>query len=239
MIKTRKFVTFSAALALCSLALFSSAAIGQTGPKYAVNINTNDGTNSIKGTSGFVLFAYNPGSVSGYLPAKADTTAFTIHNGSFNPTDSAIQSNGAVTGDLGSTLSILNSDPGGFNGWLQPLKFDNSLSFDVAFSGLAFDPAQTSTFGSLYTVSLYDSRGNSLLTSEPNGDIVQIDVAPNAVVTTSTFPVSSDIGSPTEASISSVDLSVVPEPSTNAAMLAGMILLVGMVGAGRLAKRKA
>ena len=110
-------------------------------------------TSAIAGQTGSLDFQFNPADLS--APSATATLSSFTSNGTLLPTVSAT---GAVTGNLGSTLVLGNSQF--FNDWLQDFRFGSSLSFKL---NIDVPVPNTSGAGTAFSLSLYDSAFNSLL----------------------------------------------------------------------------
>jgi hypothetical protein len=233
----RGLVVLLAGLAgTATLALGAGRAAAQTGPDYNISINTTD----INAQDDYFQLAFDPANLTGFLNAAATITNFQF-DGSL--TGASILT-GDVTGALPGPLTITNDDPGGVNSLLQEATFGNTLSFDVAFSGAAFDPTQISTAASDFSVQFFDPNGAPLLvdTTDPNnpgGVVADINIAPNVVVTPTTYPEASGVAS--VATITPLAPSggggspTVPEPSSGLLVAAGLglALIAGACGRRR------
>ena len=218
-----------------ALALAIGARAGTpTGPAYHVTVNTQ----ALSGTAGYFFLTFNKGNVLDSLDADVAITNFVLNGGTLG----AATTDGAVTGDLGAgTLDIANTSAP--NDLIQGLTLGQDFSFDAALSGPAFDPTQTSTFGSTFTVGLLDSNGNPTQTTDPDGVVLNVDVNPDAGIGGPTYPnvvlqpVPISAAGPNSATSavlipqSPPGSPVVPEPGSVGLLIAGGLL--GLVGSRR------
>lgn len=143
---------------LCSASVFASEVI-------SVSINTS----SIIGTSGTLDLQFNP--VNTPQAATAVVQSFL--------TDGTLSGSPTLTGDVtGALPGSLTFDNGtAFNDYFQNFTFGNSITFGVLFSGPAIDsPDGNGLNSSLFSASLADSLGNTLLTTDPTGALVTIGI---------------------------------------------------------------
>jgi len=163
-------------------------------------------TTAIQGVSGSFDLEYNPGGV-GTLAATATITNFlTDGTGlSLNTTD------GDVSGSLlPGPLTINNTFA--LNDFLENITFGTNIDFTVTLSGPGVSSPDSTLPGSSFGFTLYDSSFNSLLTIDPAGTVVTINLNPDGSTTVSTFPSDESGGAP--AGDASQQLVVVPEPSS-------------------------
>jgi hypothetical protein len=179
-------------------------------------------TSSLSDQSGFLDFQFNPGD-STALTATAMVTNFSYIGGSLAP--SAILT-GDATGSLPGTLTLDNGTS--FNVVFQGFTFGSGVSFTVTLSGLAISNP-SGTVGSDFAFSLYAADGATpLLTTDPNGSLVTIELNADGTTSALTFPQSPTNSTPAG---SVVALNMVPEPST-------IILLVCSLPGGFLLLRR-
>ena len=190
-------------------ALLTSAPAAGTAVGYFVTVNTT----AISGTNGFIDFSFAPGSDS--QSAFVTISGFST-DGTLNPSP---QLSGGATGALPGIVTIDNSTQ--FNDYFQSFDFQSDIAFTVLFDGPAVTaPNGTSTSGSTFTFSMFDSSGtNPLLTDDPNGSAFTVDLNLDGSLTPQTF-------SPPVVQ----DQSTIPEPPP--------FLLVGSASAVWLALRR-
>jgi hypothetical protein len=122
---------------------------------------------------------------------------------------------GDATGSLPGTLILDNGTA--YNDAFQGFTFGNSFKFLLTLSGQAIDNPG-GTFGSSFALSLYDATGTTpLLTTDPNGSVLTVNLNASGSTSVETFPQSSTNSMPV-----AVATSAVPEPSS-------LILLVSMI----------
>ena len=173
-------------------------------------------TSSISGTAGDgIAFQFNPG-ISPPNPGLQDALA-TINNFAMSGGSIAFSANvGGASGDVTlNSLTIANSSLDNESDYV--VTFGTSLSFDITLSGDAINnPNPSATFGTRFSLDLFDSIGNPLLTNDPNGSVLNVDIAAGTGMTTVTmFP--GPQGQPPAASATPVTPptpSGVPEPSS-------------------------
>lgn len=196
-------------LALALLAL--SAAPLPAARIFQVKVNTP----TLVGDPGYVDFQFN----SGGADADAGSATITLFSGATPGTDFPI---GDVTGSLPGTVTINNTP--GLNDLFQAVTFGSEILFRVTIDGPvlnSFDPLSTS--GSTFTFSMFaDDQVTPLLTNDPAGFALTIDVGPLGALTVNDL---SQRGV--------IELAEVPEPSTAALLLTGAALI-----AARLRRRR-
>jgi len=184
---------------------------------YHVDVNTTAISNQ---PGGYLDFQLNP-SDSTALSATAAVTNFRATGGTLAPT---ISLEGGATGLLPGKLTLGNSTA--FNDAFQGFTFGSRFSFDLTLSGLALDqPGGTS--GSSFALSLYQSDGNTpLLTTDPNGSVLTINLNADGVPSVQTFAQSPTDNTPVATASLVGNL---PEPSSLlllAAALPGWLIAV-------------
>lgn len=178
------------------------------GVTYDVSVNTS----SISGTSGALDFQFDPG------PFGSQAATLAITGFSSDGTLGTAFSTGDVAGTLPGELDFDNLMS--FNDYFTDFTYGSTISFDVTLSGPAItSPDGVSQSGSSFFFSMYDDNGNPLLTSDPFGTAVELDI--NLDGSTSAT-VSSDESSAV------MPTSNVPEPGASLLLTCGLILLVGL-----------
>jgi hypothetical protein len=170
---------------------------------YQVNVDTS----SLNGTSGYLDYQFNPGG-NGAAPGSVTITNFSPV-GNLNPNDPNNSVSGDVTGSLTGVPSplTLNNDTA-YNDYFESFTYGNSINFDVTLSGPAV--GSSGAVGSSFAFSLYDSTGTiPLLTTDPNGSVLTINVNTDGSTSVETFPQSGTNGTPAGSAVSTT-----PEPSS-------------------------
>ena len=160
-------------------------------------------TSTLNGLSGWLDFQFNPADASAPV-ATASLAAF-----SSNGVLAAATPTGDVTGNLGSTLVLGNTQY--FNDWLQGFTFGSTLSFSVSIN---VPVPNASASGTAFSLSFYDSSYNSLLADPAWGAALVINANDNATidVLAQSAPVS-------------LSTSPVPEPQNALLFLSGLGLI--------------
>jgi hypothetical protein len=182
--------------------LLAFLAVGKPALAGSVSYNVSVDTSTLSGQSGFVDFQFNPG--PGALAATAALSVFA--------TDGSLQGSpqltGAVAGTLPGPVTLTNSTQ--FNDYFEGITFGTTITYDLTLSGDGVGGSAPS--GSALGMSLFDSTGtNPLLTTDPNGTVVTVNVNPDGSTSPETFPQSPNDSTPA-ATVSLV--TSVPEPST-------------------------
>jgi len=209
--------TIVAAIAVTTLLAFvpNPARAGST--SYLVSVNTA----SLSGQNGYLDFQFNPGG-TGASAASATVSAFTT-DGSLQPGAPLNGVSGDVSGALPGALVLRNTT--GFNDYFDGFTYGNAINFSLTLSGPAV--GTSGSVGSAFAFSLYDATGsNPLLTTDPNGSVLTVNVNPDGSTSVETFPQSPTNNSPVASA------SAVPEPSSLMLFLstvpAGLALWVRM-----------
>ncbi len=160
-------------------------------------------TSTLNGLSGALDFQFIAADASAPA-ATATVTAFSSNGalGAATPT-------GDVSGNLGSTMVLGNSQF--FNDWLQGFTFGTALSFSV---NIDVPTPNASGSGTAFSLSLYDGSYNSLLADPVWGAALVINANDNATmnVLAQSVPVS-------------LSTSPVPEPQNALLLLSGLGLI--------------
>lgn len=168
---------------------------------YQITVNTS----SLNGEGGNLDFQFNPGNSS----AEAATAVIT----NFQALGGTLALSNVLTGDASGLLpGTLTLDNGtAYNDAFQGLTYGTSISFDLTLSGSALN-SPSGSVGSSFAFSLYDSSGfTPLLTTDPNGSVVTVNVNPDG--TTSALPFTQSLGDNTPVA-SATPVSSVPAPSS-------------------------
>jgi hypothetical protein len=195
------------------------AGAARAGIIYTVTVNTS----ALQGTAGNLDFQFNPGNSS------AEAATATVQN--FQKSGGVLAGTSATTGDatgvLAGTLTLDNGTA--FNDIFQGFTFGTQFSFQLTLSGPAVS-TPGGTVGSSFVLSLYDSAGvTPLLTTDPNGSVLTLDLNPNGSATAHTFPDGTGGGSV----IAVAPVTSVPEPSALV-----LLLSAGPAGLGFLLRRR-
>lgn len=210
--RRQQLVSLAIILALFLLGGFGSTAV-RAGVIYDITLNTS----SLNGQSGYLDFQFNPGA-SGAPAATATITDFT--SGTPASTD---QTTNDASGLLPGTLTLGNGTA--YNDLFQGFTYGSTFSFELTLSGAALDNPSGS-IGSTFALSLYAADGvTPLLTTDPNGSVLTINVNSNGTTSVETFAQSSTDSTPAAAA---TPLNPVPEPSS--LVLTVSSLSVGLFG---------
>ena len=161
-------------------------------------------TQSLKGTTGFVDFQFDPGPIS----SQSATVKVEDFSGASYVAGSQIDTGGASGGALPSVVTLTNSTA--YNDDYESVIFGGSMGFTLDFGGSAVSAqngkaSSSSSFG----FSLSDINGNPVLTKDPNGFDLTVELNTNCAVTLTT---------------PSPDVTITPEPSS-ILMMGGALLL--------------
>jgi hypothetical protein len=168
----------------------------------SVTYNVTVNTSALAGQVGYLDSQFNPG--PGAAPATATISAFTS-DGTLQLGAPLNGTTGDVTGQLSGPLTLGNSSF--FNDYFEGFNYGSTIHFQLTLSGPAVGGSAPS--GSSFAFSLYDSTGTvPLLTTDPNGSVLTINVNANGSTSVETFPQSPNNLTPVATA------SVVPEPST-------------------------
>ncbi len=184
---------------------------------FLVTVNTSSLPSS---TQGFIDIQFAPG--LGSPTATATVTNFSTDatlEASVNGTSAG--TDGGGSGSLPGTLSISNT--GALNDVYQPVTYGTYFSFDVSFSG-SLDSAGS------FAVTLYaNDFVTTLLTTDSNGTVADINFNPDGSTTTQTFQ---DSNGNTDASIQPLGAGpAAPAPP------AWIMLCIGAIGMWAIQKR--
>lgn len=208
-----------AAIILFAFALSCQVVIAGAQIAYHVTVNTS----AVNSLSGFLDLQFNPGGAD-TLPATLVISNFAT-DGTLNNT---ISTTGSVSGALPGppNLTFINSAVPPFNDYFGGDVFGNTISFDATFSGAAFSPSTPfPSAGSTFAFSLYAADGiTPLLTTDPSGAALFIDVLVDGSTSTQNFPSDMNGGAPI-ATAALIVPNAVPEPGA-------VPLVFGLVLAG-------
>ena len=194
-----------AALGACVLSLAAAAQAQQT---YRFTVDTS----SLSSQTGFLFLQFNKGNASA-LDATCDVLNV-MPDASVLATTATLS--GGASGLLPGGASFLNNNATATY-LLQGITYGTSFSFDAAFSGPAL--GNTGPAGSLFAFSVLDANQNGLLTSDPNGTLLDVNLNQDGTLTTSNFSTNG------VATITRVPGAVVPEPGPLPLLALGTVLL--------------
>jgi hypothetical protein len=180
----------------------------------------------LSGTNGFMDVQFNPGALPG------TQVAFAVME---QPNDwlQGIPGTGTTMGSafqilFQGTVSFGNSTS--FNDYFQPLVFGSTPdSFFMDFSGPALEsPDGTSTSGTTFSLSFFDSNLNPVLTNNPDGFAATININLDGTTTAETFP--NTDGGPSAVTLvpPSPPASTTPEPTTMVLVATGLSGIIGL-----------
>jgi hypothetical protein len=175
-------------------------------------------TTAIQGTVGSFDLEFNPGGI-GTLAATATISNFSTNGTalSLNATD------GNVSGTLlPGPLTINNTQ--GLNDLLENITFGTSIVFELTLSGPGVTSPNSNLPGSSFGLSLYDSNFDPLLTTDPAGTVLTLNLNPNGSTSVENFPSDSSGGTPV--ANASLQATATPEPASI------LLLTSGVAGMG-------
>lgn len=178
--------------------LLCLAAAAPADVTYEVTVDTT----SLIGSTGFLDFQFNPGPL-GSQAATGEIQNFILIPGSLAGAPDPM---GDVMGALPGTVSIGNST--GFNDYFQQVMFGPQIMFDLFLTGPALSaPDGVSASGSSFGFSMFANDGvTPLLTTNPDGFALIVDVNLTGITHQFTFPSDLNGGPP------AVSATIVPEP---------------------------
>lgn len=139
-------------------------------------------TNVVSGTPGYLDLQFNPGSTTAQ-PATALTANFTTAGGAAG---GVVERLGDTTGTLPGTVRLNNSL--GINNLFQTFTFGGNFSFNLTLSGPALDAPSDGSSGSGFFLALFGAdQQTPLLTTSPDGLLLQILLNANGTTTVQTF----------------------------------------------------
>lgn len=154
---------------IAAIVAIAVPAFAQSGPSYYITVNTS----SLAGQSGYIAYELLPN--AGDSPALTDNLNM-AYNGGYSEDDADVA--GFSSGDFSysggnpASGSIDNNQITGGSIILVPVTFGSSLDVLSALSGPGF--LSNAPDGSTFSIDLYDSMGNGLLTS--SGDVFEEDI---------------------------------------------------------------
>lgn len=171
-------------------------------PAYHVSVDTA----ALAGSTGFLDFT-----LGGLLDSPAAHVSIT------SPIGGSANGSASLDGDA-STLAggWQLGNLGAFNGIYQGWQFGNRLDFNVEFGGDWLTAASGS--GSTLAFKLWDTQGQTLLTSDGNGDLLRFELSAGGQVGIDRFPDSAG-------GLPAATVAAVPEPQSVALMVAGLAVL--------------
>jgi hypothetical protein len=188
---------------LSYLLLLASSCFGAT---YQVTV---DASSLPPATSGFIDFAFNGG-----YAATATIANFSNAGGSLSP--ATLYTQGTVSGTLPGTVSMGDNNAD----YDEGIIYGSPISFLLTVSG---NP--TGNTGNIFTLSLFDTNFDGLLTGNVNdGWLVQFNMNAQGVITSTAY--ANPTGGASFATVTPV--ASVPEPATlSFAILGAAVLLLG------------
>ncbi len=197
--RNQQTFTTVAIISLSPLAMFGTSVCRAGSVTYQVSADTSP----LNGQDGNLDFQFNPGS-SGAQPATATVTDFHTVGGILSQPAALT---GDAAGSLPGTLTLNNGTI--YNDIFQGFTYGESFSFLLTLSGEALDHP-SGTFGSSFALSLYDAAGiTPLLTTDPNGSVLTVNINADGTISAETFP-----HSPTNNTPAVLLSSAVPEPAS-------------------------
>ena len=205
-------------IAATALLLFAACEVGSAQAGLMLSYQVSVNTSVLSGQSGNLDFQFNPGSSSAES-ATATVTNFETIGGILSQ---PAMLTGDATGSLPGTLTLDNGTA--YNDVFQGFTFGNSLGFLLTLSGQAID-SPGGTFGSSFALSLYDAAGiTPLLTTDPNGSVLTVNLNASGTTSVLTFPQSPTNDTPVAGAS---PVSAVPEPLSIVLLISA--LPVGMI----------
>jgi hypothetical protein len=183
---------------------------------YNVSVNTS----AISGQQGNLDFQFNPGG-SGAMAATVMVTGYQGVGGILAPSATLT---GDAAGLLPSTLTLDNGTA--FNDVFQGFTYGSNFSFQLRLSGPAVG-GSGGVFGSSFALSLYDAAGiNPLLTTDPNGSVLTVNLNTNGTASVQSFPQSPTDNTPIATASPAVTAS--PEPGSMVLLISTAPVVVGV-----------
>ena len=194
--------------------LLSFPTQGRGGLVFQVSANTT----TIEGLTGSFDMQFNGGGI-GMLPATATITNFSTDGTglSLNTTD------GDVSGTLLPGPLVINNTMV-LNDVLENITFGTSISFTLTLSGPGVTSPDPNLPGSGFGLSLYDANFNPLLTTDPAGTVVTMNLNPDGSTGVETFPSDNSGGTPVGSAVPQA--TAVPEPSTGFLIMTALPFVV-------------
>ena len=225
-LSTLALKSFTSIASLTSITAIASLALTlglASGAAQAVTFGVDIDTRSLAGTTGSVDFQWNLGAVDPALAASV----FSFSSGS-TLTSAPVLLSGDVSGALlsGTPLNFAGGAP--FNYVYQDLTFGAAIHFLLTLPDSAPAQAASNNASAFFVSVLNANQASALATSSADGTALAFTLAPGAAPTVQAY---TDTGV--------VSVSVVPEPSTVALLLAGLVGIAGLRGRGALRHRAA
>jgi hypothetical protein len=179
----------------------ADATAALTNPAGFVAYHVTVDTSSLRGTSGFLDFQFNPGAVPG-------TQAATL----------------SVSGLPGGPLALTNTGP--LNEAKVPFTYGSDLSFDVRITGDAVTFPHSGPFGSTFALQLLGAdSATPQATIDPGGAVLRLAVNPDGTTTATTFTAGDRVAAAVLATVTDAPLqaTLVPVHATEGAPFSGPV----------------
>jgi hypothetical protein len=180
----------------------------------AVVYHVEADTQSIAGTDGALFLQFNPGIAGAAPSATAVLSLLSLDGGTLEPP--LILSGSVEASEPEEPFELRFSNSTAWNDAYQPVKFGQSLSFQVSFDGDFM--TSTEDVGTAFWISLLTVDDQVLLPDESGTASLTFQLFAPAQIEHSLNP--------------AFDVSVVPEPST------WVLLLVGMIGIAATCRKR-
>jgi hypothetical protein len=180
---------------------------------YLVSANTT----AIAGETGSFDLQLNPGGI-GTLTVTATITNFT--------TDGTGLSLNTTDGDVSGTLSpgpLTINNTQSLNDLLENVTFGTSISFTLTLSGPGVVSLNPDLPGTSFGLSLYDVEFNPLLTTDPGGTVITINLNPDGSTSVQTF--ASDVSGGAPVGSATLQTLAAPEPDSIILLITGFAVL--------------